>query len=96
MEPTAPVEGAKTEETDDLLPPLPAWNDAASIASWVTALLALAFGVVAYLHPGIKESAEVQTLVPIFATVVAGLVQAVNVVTHRSLLKIEHLTRRPQ
>ena len=69
------------------VPPPPTWSDAASIAAYATSILAGVLAVVTLLHPGFTEPAAVQTAVPSVAAVIAGVVQLVNIITHRSVQK---------
>ena len=71
----------------DPLPPLPAWNDAASVAAYLTSIAAIVVAIVALAHPGFTEPAIVQSLIPSVATVVAGVAQAINIWTHRAVQK---------
>ena len=63
--------------------PLPSWTDAASIASYITSLLAGVVGVVALLHPGFVLPTAVQAVVPAVSALIAGGVQVVNLIWHR-------------
>lgn len=66
---------------------LPTWTDAQSVSSYLTSLVGVALAIVTLLHPGFKESSEVQALVPTISFVVAGIAQAVNIITHRNTIK---------
>ena len=67
--------------------PLPTWTDPASIASYITTIIGVVVAIVALVHPGFKESSQVQSLVPTVASLIAGAAQIVNVITHRSVQK---------
>lgn len=67
--------------------PLPTWTDAASISSYLTTILAGVLAFITGLHPGFSEPAIVQTLVTTVSVVVAAAAQAINVLTHRSVVK---------
>jgi hypothetical protein len=79
------------------LPALPTWSDAASITSYVTSLLAGVLGVIVLVHPGFTEPTAVQAAVPSISAVVAGVVQLINIITHRGVQKaaiLAHATVR--
>lgn len=70
------------------------WDNAASVASYLTTAAAVAVDAISLLHPGFKEPAVVQALVPSVATVIAGVVTAVEVVTKRAVAKVKMMGRR--
>jgi uncharacterized membrane protein HdeD (DUF308 family) len=63
---------------------MPKWTDTASVTSYITSGLAIVGAVVMLAHPGYKEPAVVQAIVPSVAAIIAGVSQIVNVITHRS------------
>ena len=72
--------------TPVVIPPLPSWTDSASIASYLTTVLASVFAVVIYVT-GHGEPTIVQALVPSVSVIIAGVAQLVNIITHRSVQK---------
>ncbi len=89
--PVVPAAPVVTSATGIVLPPLPQWNDAESVTSYLVSMIAFALGVVGMLHPGFTEPSWAVTLIPIVGTLVAGCVQAVHVITHRSATKAVHV-----
>lgn len=63
------------------------WTDEASVASYLTSLVSVVIAILVLVHPGWHETGVVQALVPSVAVVITGIVQAVNVIQHRSLQK---------
>lgn len=66
-----------------MIPKLPKWSDPGSVASFLTAVLALLFGLLHNVIPGFQEPGSIAGLVPAVATLVAGVSVWVNVITHR-------------
>lgn len=56
-----------------------------SIASYVTSIVAVVIGLMTLLHPSFREPVLVQTLVPSISVTIAGIVQTVELITHRQL-----------
>lgn len=66
---------------------IPKITDSASVASYLTSLVSAIIGVIVLIHPGYKEPAIVQGLIPAVSFVISGGAQVVNIITHRSLQK---------
>ena len=81
-----PTPAPVPDPTPVVIPPLPKWTDAASVASYLTTILAGVFAVYIYIT-GHGEPTIVQALVPSVSVVIAGIAQIVNVITHRSAQK---------
>jgi hypothetical protein len=63
------------------------WTDAASVTSYITSILSGVVAIIVAIHPGYSEPAVIQALVPSVGLIVAGVMQVVNVITHRGLQK---------
>lgn len=66
--------------------PLPTWTDAAAVTTYLTSFIGIVFAVITAIHPGYSEPTIVQTLLPSIGSVIAGVAQIVNVITHRNVL----------
>jgi hypothetical protein len=73
------------EETSVI--PLPTWTDAASVTSYLTTVVGVAFAVVTGIHPGYTEPTIVQAILPVAGVLIAGGAQLVNIIWHRSVQK---------
>lgn len=65
------------------LPKIP-WNDAASVASYLSSLVFAATALIAMIHPGFSLPTIVPAIVTPVASVIAGIIQIVNIITHRN------------
>jgi len=66
---------------------LPTWTDAASVTSYLTSFATGAVALIVALHPGWREPAVVQSVIPAVGLLIAGGAQVFNLVTHRSAQK---------
>jgi hypothetical protein len=66
---------------------LPNWSDQTAVTTYVTSIVSAIFAIIGALHPGFKEPAVVQAIIPSVCVLVAAGAQIANVVTHRGVHK---------
>ena len=68
------------------IPKLPSWTDGPAITSYIVTTAGIVFGFLALMHIGFPASTPVlvQTWATIVGPVVAGVAQAINLITHRA------------
>ena len=70
--------------TEITIPPLPTWSDATSVATFLTALVAILVGGLTLFDPSIVPNVTslTQALIPSVAGVIAGVVVIANIARH--------------
>jgi protein-S-isoprenylcysteine O-methyltransferase Ste14 len=80
------VEIVALKSATNILPQLPSWTDGPAITSYIVTVAGILFGFLALMHVGlpVNTPALVQVWATIIGPVVAGVAQAINLITHRT------------